>query len=86
MPACEECRAVLSDLNRNEVVPPDPRSPACCLRRSCCTAGGSPGGRRSGCGAPGWELRKGEPWLLTITEMNTIERARPTSAGSSSWP
>lgn len=23
---------------------------------------------------PGWELRNGEPWMLTISEMNTIDR------------
>ena len=30
---------------------------------------------------PGWELRKGEPWLLTISEMNAIERVKADFRG-----
>lgn len=30
---------------------------------------------------PGWELRRGKPWLLTISEMNTIERVEQDFRG-----
>ena len=30
---------------------------------------------------PGWELRRGEPWLLTISEMNMIERVKADFRG-----
>jgi hypothetical protein len=30
---------------------------------------------------PGWELRKGRPWLLTVSEMNTIDRVEADLRG-----
>ena len=30
---------------------------------------------------PGWELRRGQPWLLTVSEMNAIERVKADFRG-----
>jgi hypothetical protein len=30
---------------------------------------------------PGWELRRGQPWLLTVNEMNAIERVKADFRG-----